>query len=614
MIISVASGKGGTGKTLVATNLAWVMDASFLDCDVEEPNAHLFFNPKIGKEYEVLAEVPELIKEACTGCGECVKKCRFNALALVKGNLLVFPELCHSCGVCFRVCEPGALRPAHHILGKVRRGMYKDGRTFADGELRIGQVRSAAVIKELKGGIKDDGPYILDCPPGTSCALIAAVKGSDFCLLVTEPTPFGLNDLRLSVEVLEYLGIPHAVLINRSDLGNDRVEKYCQEKEIPILGRIPFDREIASIYSRGGLLVKEMPQYEKIFSGLAERIISTRWQTSFIETNPSMKISGEIEVLKSKITAGLSEKGLEHEVQERAKQISIISGKGGTGKTTLAASFAALAKEKVIADCDVEAANLYLLLNPEQSETALFQGGFVAEIDKHKCNACAICAQECRFGAIDMTPKAEVDPLECVGCGMCEVVCPLARFPEENPVTIRGRIDGKTYKSQTRYGDFVYARMYPGAEASGKLVTLIRQFAEQTAFTKELKKIFIDGSAGVGCPVYASLTGVDLALVVTEPTLSGLHDLKRAVELARFFRLPVLVVINKADINPQETQAIEQYCWEEKIEVAGCIPFDRSIVDDLVKGVIPVEDERCTSGPLIREIFNKMMENLKGGE
>lgn len=611
MIISVASGKGGTGKTLVATNLAWVMDASFLDCDVEEPNAHLFFNPNIGKEYEVLAEVPELIKEACTGCGECVKKCRFNALALVKGNLLVFPELCHSCGVCFRVCEPGALRPAHHILGKVRRGMYKDGRAFADGELRIGQVRSAAVIKEVKAAIKDDSLHILDCPPGTSCALIAAVKGSDFCLLVTEPTPFGLNDLRLSVEVLEYLGIPHAVLINRSDLGNDRVEKYCQEKEIPILGHIPFDREITSIYSRGALLVQEKPQYEKIFSDLAERIISTRWQSPSIEAKSGMEIAGEVEILKGKIAPGLSKKGLEQEVEGKAKQISIISGKGGTGKTTLAASFAALASEKVIADCDVEAANLYLLLNPEQSETTLFQAGYMAEIDKEKCSGCAVCAQECRFNAIKMTPKAEVDPLECIGCGMCEVVCPLAKFAEENPVTIRRRIDGKVYKSHTRYGDFVYARMYPGADASGKVVTLIRQFGEKMAFRKELKTILIDGSAGVGCPVYASLTGVDLALLVTEPSLSGLHDLKRAVELTRFFRVPVLVVINKSDINPQETQAIEKYCREEEIEVVGRIPFDRSIVDDLVKGVIPVEDERCASVSYIREIFKKVLKNLE---
>ncbi|MCK4352259.1 ATP-binding protein [candidate division WOR-3 bacterium] len=267
MIISVASGKGGTGKTTIATNLALSIapinkkrtlkgsatnsNILFLDCDVEEPNAHIFLKPKFKKTYQVTIPVPEVDKRKCTYCGKCVEVCQYNAIAVVKNNVLIFPELCNGCGGCSLLCPEDAISEIKREIGIIEEGRA-DAINFIHGKLNIGEVRATPVIRSVKLKVKsENGITIIDVPPGTSCPVIEAVKGSDFCLLVTEPTPFGLNDLILAVEVLRKLGIPFGVIINRSDIGDKKVTEYCKQERIPILMHIPFDREIAVTYSNG---------------------------------------------------------------------------------------------------------------------------------------------------------------------------------------------------------------------------------------------------------------------------------------------------------------------------------------------------------------------------
>lgn len=275
MLISVASGKGGTGKTTVATNLAWSLGekARILDCDVEEPNAHLFLNPDIKNMETVNAEIPEVNMELCTLCRKCAEICRFKAITVVGKTVLVFPELCHSCGGCFRVCEPSALKVAYRELGQVECGNAGE-LAFVKGCLRVGEAMSPPLIKKVRTYEKDDLINIIDAPPGTSCPVIAAMKGTDFVLMVTEPTPFGLHDLKLAVGAVKILGIPHGLVINRSDMGDDHVRKYAQEENIPVLMEIPFDRKIAESYSRGKLIAEEFPEWKESFIELYQKIQS----------------------------------------------------------------------------------------------------------------------------------------------------------------------------------------------------------------------------------------------------------------------------------------------------------------------------------------------------
>ncbi|MBE0478661.1 ATP-binding protein [Candidatus Aerophobetes bacterium] len=269
MILSVASGKGGTGKTTVATSLALSLDTDvqFLDCDVEAPNAYIFLKPLIVEKKPVYFSLPRLIEEKCSFCGLCSKVCEWNAIAVVNKKWLLFPELCHSCGACWQLCPEEALEKKGKELGVVEKG--EAGKIdFAQGKLTIGQAISPLVIKAVKKEISPLKDVIIDVSPGTACSMVETVKGTDFCILVTEPTPFGFNDLVLAAGVLNELSIPCGVVINRYDVDYDKINNFCEKNKIPILARIPLDKKIAEAYSRGELFVSFDETWKKKFKQL----------------------------------------------------------------------------------------------------------------------------------------------------------------------------------------------------------------------------------------------------------------------------------------------------------------------------------------------------------
>jgi len=268
VLITVASGKGGTGKTLVATSMALSLRdkerVQVIDCDVEEPNAHILLKPMFNHQQKVTIPVPEVDDEKCTYCGKCAQVCAYNAIAVLGNHVLVFPELCHGCGACAYLCPEDAISEIDKETGIIEFG-ESTGIDFVHGKLAVGEAMAVPVIREVKKHINRERLVIGDVPPGTSCPVVESVKGSDFCLLVTEPTPFGLNDLALAVEMLGQLDIPCGVIINRDGVGDSRVEEYCYHKGVPILLRIPLDMKIAQLYSRGIALVEGMPQWKEAF-------------------------------------------------------------------------------------------------------------------------------------------------------------------------------------------------------------------------------------------------------------------------------------------------------------------------------------------------------------
>ncbi len=277
MILAVASGKGGTGKTTIATNLAVTLarrseNVSYVDCDVEEPNGHIFLKPDIKSCVSVGVPVPEVDMNRCTGCGKCGEICQYSAIVCIGKKVLTFSELCHGCGGCTFVCPEGAISEVPREVGILEEGMA-DGVGFVHGRLRVGEAMSPPLIREVKRRIPGDGVAIVDAPPGTSCPVIEAVKGADYVVLVTEPTPFGLNDLELAVGMVRELGLPMGVVINRSDVGDDRVKDYCEQESIDVLEEIPDDRRVAEAYSKGEMAVGSVPEWGQLFDSLLQRII-----------------------------------------------------------------------------------------------------------------------------------------------------------------------------------------------------------------------------------------------------------------------------------------------------------------------------------------------------
>lgn len=272
-VISVASGKGGTGKTTVASCLALSAPhpVQFLDCDVEEPNAHIFLKPRLTKTETIYLEVPEIDHTRCTFCGKCAEICMYNALAVVDKEVLTFPELCHSCGGCRALCPEQAVNAAPREIGAVESG-YAGEIKFARGRLKVGTATSPPLIKAVKKEMERGRLVILDAPPGTSCPVVTTMEDTDFCLLVTEPTAMGLNDLALAVEVARLLNIPCGVIINRCTGTFDKVEKYCRDNNIPVLMKIPLDKEIARAYARGTAPVRVKPGLKEQFLRVLDHI------------------------------------------------------------------------------------------------------------------------------------------------------------------------------------------------------------------------------------------------------------------------------------------------------------------------------------------------------
>jgi len=290
MIISVASGKGGTGKTTIAVNLALALakdkekNVQFLDCDVEEPNAHLFLKPVITSSESVEIPVPKINDKKCNYCGKCAEVCVFNAIAVTKNKVLVFPGLCHGCGACSLFCPEKAITEEGNEVGVLEEGKA-ESINFTHGRLNIGEPMAPPIIRKIKKKIKKDGIKgenndianhqitLIDAPPGTSCPVIESIKDSDYTILITEPTPFGLHDLILAVEVLQKLKIPYGVVLNKCDIGDHKVEEYCKKNDIPLLLSIPLDRKIAVAYSKGIPIVKINSSYERKFIQLFKKIV-----------------------------------------------------------------------------------------------------------------------------------------------------------------------------------------------------------------------------------------------------------------------------------------------------------------------------------------------------
>jgi len=276
MKIAIASGKGGTGKTTIATNLAVALarggrKVQYLDCDVEEPNGHIFLKPHIETTQDVTVGVPQVDAARCTGCGRCGELCQYSAIVCIKGKVMTFEQLCHSCGGCMAICPESAVTEKQRKIGVAEYGVV-DGLAFGHGKLDIGVIQTPTLIRRVKQHAQKDAIVILDAPPGTSCPVIQAVKDADFVLLVTEPTPFGLNDLELAVGMVRELKLPFAVAINRSDMGDDGVAQYCRGEAVEIAIEIPNDRRIAEAYSRGEMVVDVLPEYLMEFSGLFGRM------------------------------------------------------------------------------------------------------------------------------------------------------------------------------------------------------------------------------------------------------------------------------------------------------------------------------------------------------
>ncbi len=572
--IAIGSGKGGTGKTFIATNLAVIFEEiiqekiKYLDCDVEGANGHLFFAGDIKSEKIIIKSVRGIEHDKCILCGDCIKACQYNALAKVGGEILYFNELCHTCGACGLVCQQDAIIEGDREIGEI---IHQTGKIdLYYGKLKTGESgmspRLINKVKEKAG----QGINIYDAPPGTTCPVVETFKGSDLALLVTDPTPFGLNDLKLAVKMTRKLGLEPVVIVNRATYKDTKLKEYCQKEDLKIIGEIPDRRELAEIYSNGELAVEKSQEYKEIFKNIANNIIN-------------------------------------HLEPVETKELVVVSGKGGTGKTSVTASLVALAENIVVADCDVDAADLHLLLNPDIQSEGAFSGGNLAEIDQTKCTGCGLCYQACRFLAIIKDGEHySVDPLSCEGCGVCDIVC------QDGAVVLKEAVNGRWFTSKTRFGLMAHAVLGIAEENSGKLVTLVKDKARELANKKNNQINIIDGSPGTGCPVTASLTGADYALIVTEPSVSGIHDLARVIDLIKFLEIPAGILVNKADINHIKSKEIEELAIKEGIDFFGKLPYDEDVVVAQTEALTIIEYRPdCQVSQVLSEVWTKINKIIK---
>jgi len=598
--IVIASGKGGTGKTLIATNIAKALQqkgksVSYLDCDVEEPNGHLFLKPEIQQEEQVTLTAPiGADEDKCIACGKCVDACSYNAIALVKEKILFFPELCHVCGACSIVCPTDAIIEDEKKIGEIKKGTA-DGIPVTYALLETGEGgMSPRLIQQVKKQQKE-AINIIDSPPGTACPAVESIHGADLAVLVTDPTPFGIHDLKLAVNMCRQIDIEPVVLVNRADYKNNDLKDYCKKANLTIIGEIPDDRRIAEIYSHGGFLIEEGTQeYKTLFEQLSSRMETLADEKQIVGKTDVINYEGK------RIESRDLRQQPDQQITKKVKELVVISGKGGTGKTSLTASFAALSKKPVLADCDVDAADLHLITQPTIQEKGFFSGGVTAEINQTACTHCGKCMQACRFHAIKKRDGIfEIDPFDCEGCGVCNIVC------EDDAITVENAINGEWYISETRLGPMAHATLGIAEENTGRLVTLVRDKA--TELTRDRNRIVVDGAPGTGCPVIASLTGVDFALIVTEPTVSGIHDMKRVIDVADHFGVNTGILINKSDLNPEKTAEITRIAEQKQIDIMGKIPYDNTFTEAQIAGLSMVEytDNKTT------QIIKTAWENIK---
>ncbi len=598
MILTVASGKGGTGKTTFSVNLAYALAergerVRLLDCDVEEPNDHLFVKPVFTEERSVTAKKPVWHSEKCDACGKCSEGCNYNAIAVVKGKVIIFNELCHSCGLCSYVCPKGALSEEDAAIGMTQAAPDHKPFFFAHGLLNIGEALAPNVVRQVKEYMDPGAINIIDASPGTACPVVEAVRGADAALLVTEPTPFGLNDLKLAVGLTLKLGVPTGIIVNRSDGEDAIISEYASEVGVPIAGRIPFRREYAEVYSGGDILVESFPELRENLLKIYDNILTAT------PPQPEFRSFEMAEGSPSPFPCGSA---------DGYKEVVVISGKGGTGKTTVTASLAQLASDKILADNDVDAADLHLLLSPSVRESHDFFGGKKAEVESDKCIGCGKCAAACHFNALSFDGPSNdvvgityrIEQLACEGCGLCPLVCPM------KCIKIRDKATGRWYVSETNNGPMVHAALGIAEENSGRLVAQVRSMAASLADELKQELILGDGPPGTGCPVIASVSGTDLVLIVTEPTVSGVHDMERVMKLAAHFGVQALVVINKADLNAEQARKIEGICLAHGSSVIGRIPFDRSVNDALMAGKTVIEYGAGEAEVAMREIWKRL--------
>jgi MinD superfamily P-loop ATPase len=494
---------------------------------------------------------------------------------------------------------------------------------FSHGILNVGESIAPKVVQAVKNRATrkdsraEEQITLIDASPGTACPVVQSLKGSDACILVTEATPFGLHDLKLAVSLSLQMGIPTGIVVNRSSGDDSLIDGYADAVSVPVIGRIPFSRQYAERYSRGEILARGEPElqqqlleiFERITALAAEPVPPAPVEESFADQGGKEPATAPGTADHAAVTGSVGDKPI--------REIGIISGKGGTGKTTVAASLAVLAKQAnlsdsagtrptaVLSDTDVDAPDLHLLLKPSVVESRAFTGGKIYSIDEHACTGCGDCAKACHFQAIHPvngghkdTPIYSIDPLDCEGCGLCFHICPV------EAISSRDNINGTWFVSRSLYGPMAHARLGIGEENSGKLVTEVRNRASQLAARYGARLILSDGPPGVGCPVIAAITGLDLVLIVTEPTVSGVHDLQRVLDLSRHFGIPAKVIINKADLNPDQCSKIEALANQGGAPCIGKIPFDPQVQEALMQGTPLVEFGDGPAAQQIRAIWS----------